>query len=210
MIKTKILFTCGFFFSSLYKRFFIAFFLLETEQARQAGAGSDVGSRPGVTKPHGRRSPGVPVGTWSRWAHRMGARQGSGAETMRGKARHGEGEAARAPRGVGAKSTPRHWGGNTHGEGWHVVGAEWHVGDEVTRWSTMQDTLSPGEGCKSPKHPALPPGQALGKDGSFQTQDPRHSEPSPSCQPPGPNMSPRWTSQPLALPQLLSVARREK
>lgn len=79
------------FFSFLYKRIFIAFFLLETEQGRQAGAGSDMGSRPSMTKPRGCRSPRVPVGTWSGWAHGMGAHQGSGAETTRGKARRGEG-----------------------------------------------------------------------------------------------------------------------
>lgn len=64
-------------------------------------------------------------------------------------------------------STPWHGRGSTRGKGWHIVGAGWHVGDEVTGSSTMQDTPEPGEGCKSPKHPALPPSQALGKDGSF-------------------------------------------
>lgn len=63
-------------------------------------------------------------------------------------ARHGAGRGKQPGLpGEGVTSTPGHVGGSTHGDGWHVVGAGWRVGDEVTRSSTMQDTLSPGEGC---------------------------------------------------------------
>lgn len=99
MIKTKNLFTCGFgfFFSFLYKRISIAFFFPPGNRAgQQAGAGSDVGARPGDGAPRSWGCQrGGSSGTWDR-----------GPPRQRGRAWQGTAQGGDSGRGPWAGGAP--------------------------------------------------------------------------------------------------------
>lgn len=191
MIKTKILFTCVcflvFFFPFYTREFSLLFFFFPSWRQSRAGRQAQAATwalTPGVTKPRGRRSPpGVPVGTWS---GRVGVRErvpAKAAGQRRRVARHGVGRGKQPGLpGEGMMNTPRRGRGGTHGEeGGHMVGARWHMRDKVTRWSTTQDTLSPGRAVSHLNTRRFPPADLCGKTGPSKPRTPE----TPSCTPRG-------------------------
>lgn len=190
MIKTKILFTCVWFFFFLFiQENFHCFCVLSSWRQSRAGRRRQ---RRGRSPPRDEAArtpvPGVPVGTRSGWACGTGAHQGRG-DAWQGTARGGGDE------------HPEAWGGSTRVArgGSRVAGGG--------RGDTLEDNArhpEPRRAVKSPKTQRSPQ-PSLG-DG--------HPQPSP----PGgrlsphtsPNVCPHWANWLLAPPQLLLVAGRAK